>query len=58
MAVTVVTNAFLIDGTGKEPADGAAVVIEGERIKDLRVFQNPDNLHLIMMGGAIYKRAF
>jgi imidazolonepropionase-like amidohydrolase len=35
MAITVLTNAFLIDGTGKEPADGAAVVIEGERIKDV-----------------------
>ncbi len=35
MAITVLTNAFLIDCTGKEPADGAAVVIEGERIKDV-----------------------
>ena len=29
------TNAFLIDCTGKEPVDGAAVVVEGERIKDV-----------------------
>jgi imidazolonepropionase-like amidohydrolase len=35
MAITVFTNAFLIDSTGKEPVDGAAVVIEGERIKDV-----------------------
>jgi imidazolonepropionase-like amidohydrolase len=28
-------NAFLIDGTGKEPVDGATVVVEGERIKDV-----------------------
>jgi imidazolonepropionase-like amidohydrolase len=35
MAITVLTNAFLIDCTGKDPADGAAVVIEGERIKDV-----------------------
>ena len=35
MGLTLLTNAFLIDCTGKEPADGAAVVIEGERIKDV-----------------------
>src|SRR3990172_73283 len=35
MAITVLTNAFLIDCTGKEPVDGAAVVVEGERIKDV-----------------------
>jgi imidazolonepropionase-like amidohydrolase len=33
--ITVFTNAFLIDCTGKEPVDGAAVVVEGERIKDV-----------------------
>jgi imidazolonepropionase-like amidohydrolase len=33
--VTVFTNAFLIDCTGKEPVDGAAVVVEGELIKDV-----------------------
>ena len=33
--ITVLTNAFLIDCTGKEPVDGAAVVVEGERIKDV-----------------------
>jgi len=35
MAITVLTNAFLIDCTSKEPIDGAAVVVEGERIKDV-----------------------
>ena len=35
MSITVLTNAFLIDCTGKEPVDGAAVVVEGERIKDV-----------------------
>ena len=33
--VTVLANAFLIDCTGKEPVEGAAVVVEGERIKDV-----------------------
>jgi imidazolonepropionase-like amidohydrolase len=33
--ITVFTNAFLIDCTGKEPIDGAAVVVESERIKDV-----------------------
>src|SRR5260370_40293961 len=35
MSIPVLTNAFLIACTGKEPVDGAAVVIEGERIKDV-----------------------
>src|SRR5262245_29844930 len=35
MAITVLTNALLIDCTGKEPVDGAAVVVEGERIADV-----------------------
>jgi imidazolonepropionase-like amidohydrolase len=35
MAITVFTNAFLIDCTGRDPVEGAAVVIEGERIKDV-----------------------
>ncbi len=34
-ALTVFTDAFLIDCTGQEPVDGAAVVVEGERIKDV-----------------------
>jgi len=33
--ITVFANALLIDGTGREPLDGAAVVVEGERIKDV-----------------------
>jgi len=35
VSLTVLTNAFLIDGTGKEPVDGTTVVVEGERIKDV-----------------------
>jgi imidazolonepropionase-like amidohydrolase len=35
MALTVFTNAFLIDCTGAEPIDGAAVVVEDEKIKDV-----------------------
>ena len=35
MPITVLINAFLIDCTGKDPVDGAAVVVEGERIKDV-----------------------
>jgi imidazolonepropionase-like amidohydrolase len=35
MALIVLANAFLIDCTGKEPVEGAAVVIEGERIRDV-----------------------
>ena len=35
MSVTVLTNAFLIDCTGAEPREGAAVVVEDDRIKDV-----------------------
>ena len=35
MSLTVLTNAFLIDCAGPEPVEGAAVVLEGERIKDV-----------------------
>ena len=35
MPVTVLTNAFLIDCAGAEPLDGAAVVVEGEQIKEV-----------------------
>src|SRR5262249_34014671 len=31
----VFTNAYLIDCVGKEPVGGAAVVVEGERIRDV-----------------------
>ena len=34
--LTVFTNAFLIDCTGADPVEGAAVVVEDERIKDVR----------------------
>ena len=32
------------------------IVVNGDPLKDLRVFQNPDNLRLIMKGGAVFKR--
>jgi imidazolonepropionase-like amidohydrolase len=35
MSVSVLTNAFLIDCTGADPKEGAAVVVEGDRIKDV-----------------------
>jgi imidazolonepropionase-like amidohydrolase len=34
------------------------IAVKGNPLKDLGVFQNPDNLHLIMKGGAVYKRTF
>ena len=35
MSLTVFANAFLIDCTGAEPIEGAAVVVEDEKIKDV-----------------------
>ncbi len=35
MSITVFTNAFLIDCTGAEPVEGAAVVVEDDTIKDV-----------------------
>ena len=35
MAITVFTNAFLIDCTGADPVEGAAVVVEDDRIKEV-----------------------
>ena len=35
MSLTVFTNAFLIDCTGADPREGAAVVVEDDRIKDV-----------------------
>ncbi len=35
MSLTVLTNAFLIDCTGAEPREGAAVVVEDDRIQDV-----------------------
>ncbi len=32
------------------------LVVKGNPLRDLRLFQNPDNLRLIMKGGVIYKR--
>jgi len=34
------------------------IALEGNPLKDLRVFQNQDNLRLIMKGGVVYKRTF
>jgi len=35
MSITVFTNAFVIDCTGAEPLEGAAVVVEDDTIKDV-----------------------
>jgi imidazolonepropionase-like amidohydrolase len=35
MSLTVLTSAFLIDCTGADPVEGAAVVVEDDRIKDV-----------------------
>ena len=35
MSLTVFTNAFLIDCTGADPVEGAAVVVEDDRIKEV-----------------------
>jgi imidazolonepropionase-like amidohydrolase len=35
MAITVFVQAFLIDCTGRDPVDGAAVVVEDHRIQDV-----------------------
>ena len=35
MSLTVFTGALLIDCTGADPVEGAAVVVEGDRIKDV-----------------------
>jgi len=69
-AITVLTGAFLIDCTGTEPVDGAAAVIEGERITDVirsgkvgplkgrvETLSLKGRTHLIMKGGRVYKHA-
>jgi predicted amidohydrolase YtcJ len=35
VSLTVFTNAFLIDCTGADPVEGAAVVVEDDRIRDV-----------------------
>ena len=35
MSISVFTNTLLIDCTGADPVDGAAVVVEDDRIKDV-----------------------
>ena len=32
------------------------IAVKGDPLKDLRLFQNQDNLHLIMKGGTAYKQ--
>jgi imidazolonepropionase-like amidohydrolase len=32
------------------------IVVKGDPLEDLALFQNPNNLELIMKGGQIYKR--
>ena len=39
--ITLLTHALLIDGTGREPVEGAAVVVEGSVIKDSRAASRP-----------------
>jgi len=31
-------------------------VVKGNPLKDIRLFQNPDNLLLVMKGGQVYKQ--
>jgi imidazolonepropionase-like amidohydrolase len=38
-------------------AEQHLIALKGNPLKDLRVFQNADALHLIMKGGHLYKRA-
>src|SRR5215472_11053841 len=44
MSLTVFTNAFLIDCTGADPVDGATVVVEDDRIKEIRAKGSPGPL--------------
>ena len=56
MPLTVFTNAFLIDCTGAEPREGAAVVVEDDRIKDVlpggRVGSLPGPVTTLDLAGA------
>jgi imidazolonepropionase-like amidohydrolase len=47
------------DRTGSVEAGKCAdlLVVKGNPLKDLRLFQNPDNLPLIMKGGGVFKQA-
>jgi imidazolonepropionase-like amidohydrolase len=35
LTITVFKNAFIIDGTGREPLEGASIIVEGNIIKDI-----------------------
>ena len=53
MAITVVTGATLIDGTGADPVAGASVVVEDGRITAAgRVDALPEEARVIDVGGA------
>lgn len=56
MSLTVLQNAFLIDCTGADPVEGAAVVIEDDRIKDVlpagKVGPLPGPVTTLDLGGA------
>jgi imidazolonepropionase-like amidohydrolase len=56
MPICVFTNAHLIDCTGHDPIDGAAVVVEDDRIKDVlpggRVGPLPGRVVTLDLGGA------
>jgi imidazolonepropionase-like amidohydrolase len=56
MSLTVFANAFLIDGTGADPFEGAAVVVEDEKIKDVlpdgHVGALPGRVTTLDLGGA------
>ena len=56
MSLTVFANAFLIDCTGADPVEGAAVVVEDDRIKDVlpggRVGSLPEPVTTLDLKGA------
>jgi imidazolonepropionase-like amidohydrolase len=43
-------------GTIEPGKDADLLVVDGNPLRDLRVFQDPERLRLIMKGGAVYKR--
>lgn len=56
MSLTVLRNAFLIDCTGADPVEGAAVVVEDDRIKDVlpsgKIGPLPGPVTTLDLGGA------
>ena len=43
-------------GTVEPGKDADLLAVDGNPLGDLRVFQDPEHLRLIMRGGAVYKR--